>query len=576
MRKIVLHTLVIALLFSVLAPMSASAVVYDMENEKAVYAYLTEEMGLNKALTAAIMANIDHESRFDPQAGFDDVNGMTSYGICQWNGSRFEALKAFCEEQELDYTTLEGQLAYLQFELEGEERRAYEKIRYVPDTVDGAYEAGYNWAKYYERCMQYWDGVDQFDSRGIQAENYYWYQNPDIPTVFVRFDHNGGSCQRWDKRVEQGTAVGRLPVPVKENAEFLGWYCDGVLLTEETVLSEDVDAVAMWKELEPTPTPVVTATPTPVVTVPPTPVVTATPTPVVTATPTPVVTATPTPVVTAAPTPVVTATPTPVVTATPTPVVTATPTPVVTAAPTPVVTATPTPIPEADSGFVDVSVSDYFYEAVKWAVKAGITSGTGENTFSPELSCTRGQIVTFLWRAYGSPEPTVGNNPFMDVSPVDYYYKPVLWAVEKGITAGTTSTTFSPEQMCTRGQIVMILWKAVGCPTADDAVNAFADVSPEDYFYHAVRWAVEQGITSGTSADTFSPEMVCTRGQVATMLWRAIGGTELLNERELAVLDSCYDSAVYFLDNVVTVTVDGKEHAVGKEIVSFLFGSLFG
>ena len=154
MKKAVLHILLMAFLLSVLSPMSAMALEYNPENEDKVYTYLTEEMELNKALTAAIMANIQHESKFDPTAGFDDVNGMTSYGICQWNGPRFEALKAFCEEQELDYTTLEGQLPYLRFELEGEERYAYEKIRHVPDTVDGAYEAGYNWAKYYERCLQ--------------------------------------------------------------------------------------------------------------------------------------------------------------------------------------------------------------------------------------------------------------------------------------------------------------------------------------------------------------------------------------------------------------------------------------
>ncbi|KXL53151.1 endoglucanase precursor [Anaerotignum neopropionicum] len=174
---------------------------------------------------------------------------------------------------------------------------------------------------------------------------------------------------------------------------------------------------------------------------------------------------------------------------------------------------------ETKNPFTDVKDSDYFYDAVQWAVENEITSGTTNTTFGPSMICTRGQMVAFLWRAMGSPEPTTANCPFTDVSKDAYYYKAVLWAVEKGITAGTTATTFSPNATVTRGQTVTFLWRGAGKPAASGA-NPYTDVSKGDYNYEAVLWAAEKGITQGTSAATFSPDAPCTRAQIVTFLFR--------------------------------------------------------
>lgn len=168
--------------------------------------------------------------------------------------------------------------------------------------------------------------------------------------------------------------------------------------------------------------------------------------------------------------------------------------------------------------FSDVSSSAYYADAVRWAVENGITSGTSATTFSPDAFCTRAQTVTFLWRAMGSPEPDSATSPFTDVSADDYYYKAVLWAMEKGITAGTSATTFSPDASCTRGQVVTFLWRTEGQPAASG--NIFSDVNSTAYYGPAVAWAVQQQITSGTSETTFSPDATCTRGQIVTFLYR--------------------------------------------------------
>ncbi len=169
--------------------------------------------------------------------------------------------------------------------------------------------------------------------------------------------------------------------------------------------------------------------------------------------------------------------------------------------------------------FNDVSSNDYFYRAVLWAVSKGITSGTTATTFSPNTTCTRAQTVTFLWRAMGSPEPTTTANPFTDVSVDAYYYKAVLWAVEKGITSGTSATTFSPDAVCSRAQVATFLWRAEGSPLVNFTMN-FTDIPADSYYAEAVRWAVGEGITSGTGAATFSPAADCTRAQIVTFLFR--------------------------------------------------------
>lgn len=172
--------------------------------------------------------------------------------------------------------------------------------------------------------------------------------------------------------------------------------------------------------------------------------------------------------------------------------------------------------------FVDVKDSAYYAKAVQWAVENGITSGTSATTFSPDQVCTRAQIVTFLWRAAGSPAPVSGQTPFEDVHADAYYYKAVQWAVENGITSGTSATTFAPDQVCTRAQIATFLWRAQNASKAENEEMVFTDVSVSAYYYNAVLWAVENGITNGTSATTFSPDQACTRAQCVTFLWKAM------------------------------------------------------
>ena len=169
--------------------------------------------------------------------------------------------------------------------------------------------------------------------------------------------------------------------------------------------------------------------------------------------------------------------------------------------------------------FADVSTDAYYYEAVKWAAKKGITGGTGDGTFNPNGSCTRAHIVTFLWRAAGSPEPK-STVSFADVPADSYYAKAVAWAVENGITLGTGDGTFSPNATCTRAQSVTFLYRALG--TAPTTVNGFTDVTADAFYADAVAWAVESGVTNGTSASTFSPNNGCTRAQIVTFLYRTV------------------------------------------------------
>ena len=171
--------------------------------------------------------------------------------------------------------------------------------------------------------------------------------------------------------------------------------------------------------------------------------------------------------------------------------------------------------------FYDVPNDAYFYEAVKWAVKNGITTGVGNDLFAPEQPCTRAQIVTFLWRAAGSPEPKTVSS-FTDVSASAYYAKAVAWAVENGITNGMTETTFAPDATCTRGQSVTFLYRAL--KGSAGAASSFADVPANAFYADAVGWAVSQKVTDGTSNTTFSPDDNCTRGQILTFLYRAYQG----------------------------------------------------
>lgn len=175
------------------------------------------------------------------------------------------------------------------------------------------------------------------------------------------------------------------------------------------------------------------------------------------------------------------------------------------------------PMPDT---FMDVPKGSYYEKAVDWAVKNGITAGTGDNYFMPDGICTRAQAVTFLWRVAGSPTPKTEVMPFEDVPEGSYYYEAVLWATENEITVGTSATTFSPELTCSRAHIVSFLWRAAGYPSAG-TVNPFTDVPENAYYINAMLWAVKQEITVGTTPSTFSPDEGCTRAQIVTFLYRA-------------------------------------------------------
>lgn len=171
--------------------------------------------------------------------------------------------------------------------------------------------------------------------------------------------------------------------------------------------------------------------------------------------------------------------------------------------------------------FTDVPEDSFFYDAVMWAIENDITNGTGPTTFAPGDLCLRAHVVTFLWRAAGCPEPQSADNPFVDVQKGSFYEKAVLWAVENGITTGTDATHFSPGTVCNRATVVTFLYRAFGSPEVEKADNPFTDVPAGQWFAAPVLWAVENSITNGTSATTFGPGTSCNRAQIVTFLYRA-------------------------------------------------------
>ena len=174
-----------------------------------------------------------------------------------------------------------------------------------------------------------------------------------------------------------------------------------------------------------------------------------------------------------------------------------------------------------ENPFLDINETHFFYDSVLWAVEKGITNGTGADTFGPLGECNRAQVVTFLWRAAGSPAPESRENPFTDVPEGVWFTDAILWAVEQGITNGLTETTFGPGTVCNRAQVVTFLWRAAGSPAPGSPENPFTDVPEGGWFTDAVLWALENGITEGTSAAAFSPGSQCLRAQVVTFLHRA-------------------------------------------------------
>ena len=178
-------------------------------------------------------------------------------------------------------------------------------------------------------------------------------------------------------------------------------------------------------------------------------------------------------------------------------------------------------VAKLNNPFTDVAAGAFYYEPVMWAIANGITNGTSATTFGPNDQCMRAHVVTFLWRAVGSPEPTTTNNPFVDVKPTDFYYKPVMWALENGITSGLDATHFGPTSYCNRAQVVTFLYRTMGNPAISNAENPFMDVAAGSFYEKPVLWAVENGITNGLSATAFGPNSICNRAQIVTFLYRA-------------------------------------------------------
>ena len=178
-------------------------------------------------------------------------------------------------------------------------------------------------------------------------------------------------------------------------------------------------------------------------------------------------------------------------------------------------------VAKLENPFNDVAPGSFYYEPVMWAIENGITNGTSATTFGPNDQCMRAHVVTFLWRAVGSPEPTRTDNPFVDVKSGDFYYKPVLWALENGITSGMDATHFGPTAYCNRAQVVTFLYRTMGSPALESMDNPFTDVQAGAFYERAVLWALENGITNGLSATAFGPNSICNRAQIVTFLYRA-------------------------------------------------------
>lgn len=213
------------------------------------------------------------------------------------------------------------------------------------------------------------------------------------------------------------------------------------------------------------------------------------------------------------------------------------------------------------AAFSDVAEGRYYTDAVRWAVDEGITTGTTSSTFSPSESCTRGQILTFLWRAADAPEPAAEiENPFSDVTEEAHYYQPVLWALEKGILE--SGETLDPGAPCTRAETMLYLWRFAGSPETGEA--AFSDI-PEDAAYApAVAWAVEAGITGGTTETTFSPDNTCTRGQIVTFLYRSLGDSD--EETSVPVAE---------VRPMQTLRGDGNARSLGLNGSEFVRGTVY-
>lgn len=342
------------------------------------------------------------------------------------------------------------------------------------------------------QCVYYWrENRDGWMYTRNSFDDFYIYVNkpgsgggtstPSDGKITVTFNGNGGTVYTSSQRYTPGQAFGELPIPTRSGYRWTGWYAykegGSPVTVTTTVPNYNVTLYAHWTlDTGPTPTPKPTAAPT------------------------------------ASPTAGPTASPTVKPGSSPT----ASPTAKPSAGPTPA----PSPLPE--TGFYDVPVGQWYAQPVTWAVENGITNGKGTGTFKPDDACRRGEIITFLWRAYGSKKAVRRENPFTDIEEGKYYYEAVLWAVENGIASGKGAGTFQPNATCTRAEAMTFLYRAADKPKYT-ASATFADVTdPDKFFYHPVYWAVSRGITNGKGANAFKPYDVCKRSEIVTFLWRFI------------------------------------------------------
>ena len=217
------------------------------------------------------------------------------------------------------------------------------------------------------------------------------------------------------------------------------------------------------------------------------------------------------------------------------------------------------------TGFIDIKSSDFYYDPVIWAFENNITTGISDIEFGPFGKCQRAQVVTFLWRAAGKPEPVSTENPFVDVKEGDFYYKAVLWAVENGITNGSDDTHFSPYGKCNRAQVVTFLWRAAGKPEPVSSENPFVDVKEGDFFLNAVLWAVENGVTNGIDATHFNPYGVCNRAQVVTFLYRS----KDLSQQEPSETHTFTLKSNDPTEEIGFVYCEGTEFAAGESVIFY-------
>lgn len=512
-----------------------SRAVTSTSNETEIYNFLINTMGCNAATACGILANIERESGFNPTASVIDTNGLPSYGICQWNGSRFDSLKSYCSQNGYSYTSITGQLNYLKYELESSEAYAWSKMQGIENTADGAYTAGYNWAKYFERCSSVYHSVSAQRAKDVYwpeygnssdepAENLYIsgyntpgnivqggsfsisgfiYSNSPLTKVTVGcYDSNGTlkigasatpqttsySITNLDNSLKfgtlpAGTYIYRITATNATETKILVRSSFSVLETSETSYTIAYDANGgSGAPSAQTKASGVTLT-------------------------------------------------------------------LSTRIPTrngytflgwsPNSAATSATYQPGDgysknasitlyaiwektppTPFIDVEESAFYCEPVIWALENEITTGLTPQLFGPAVGCTRGQIVTFLYRAMNGSVSENASCPFTDTAENAYYYDAVLWAVENGITTGVTPTRFEPNRVCSRGEIVTFLCRAVNGAPSENVENKFTDVTEGAFYYDAMLWAVENDITTGITPTVFKPKADCTRGQIVTFLYR--------------------------------------------------------